>query len=154
MAAVVRCGGRVGGIWGAAPRFGPRSSSRTALPRRFCPKTNNGVVRPTQAGRAAYGPPPPPASIQKITLSARRPPSRAHEHATVRDLVRVRAHPPHPTNGHKAEDADRWGTRKLGRRPGNGAPLRARAPSFSLPCERGLNSHTDVATRPHLSLAL
>ena len=25
---------------------------------------------------------------------------------------------------------------------------------FSLPCERGLNSHTDAATRPHLSLAL
>ena len=43
---------------------------------------------------------------------------------------------------------------QLGRRPGNGAPLRARAPSFFLPCERGLNSHTDVATRPHLSLAL
>ena len=54
-----------------------------------------GVVRPTQARRAAYGPPPPSASIQKI-LSARRPPSRAHEHATVRDLVRARAHPPHP----------------------------------------------------------
>ena len=28
-------------------------------------------------------------------LSARRQPSRAHEHATVRDLVRARAHPPH-----------------------------------------------------------
>ena len=53
------------------------------------------VVRPTQAGCAAYGPPPPPASIQKI-LSARRPLSRAHEHATVRGLVRARAHPPHP----------------------------------------------------------
>ena len=52
-----------------------------------------GVVRPTQAGRAAYGSPTPSASIQKI-LSARRPPSRAHEHATVRDLVRARAHPP------------------------------------------------------------
>ena len=38
-------------------------------------------------------------------------------------------------------------------RPGNGAPLRARVPSFFLPCERGLNSHTDVVTRPHLSLA-
>ena len=35
----------------------------------------------------------------------------------------------------------------------NGAPLRAREASFFLPCERGLNSHTDVATRPHLSLA-
>ena len=54
-----------------------------------------GVVRPTQAGRAAYGPPSPPASIQKI-VSARRPPSRAHQHATVRDLVRARAHSPHP----------------------------------------------------------
>ena len=46
-------------------------------------------------------------------------------------------------HGHKAEDADRWGTRKLGVRPGNGAPLRARVVSFFLPCERGLNSHTD-----------
>ena len=45
-------------------------------------------------------------------------------------------------------------TRKLGDRPGNGAPLRARAASFFLPCERGLNNHTDVITRPHLSLAL
>ena len=57
--------------------------------------TQIGVVRPTQAGRAAYGPPSPPASIQK-TLSARRPPSRAYQHATVRDLVRARAHSPHP----------------------------------------------------------
>ena len=55
--------------------------------------------------------------------------------------------------GHKAEDADRWGTRKLGVRPGNGAPLRAGVASFFLLCERGLNSHTVVATRPHLSLA-
>ena len=53
------------------------------------------MVRPIQAGRAAYGPPPPSASIQKI-LSARRPPFRAHQHATVRDLVRARAHSPHP----------------------------------------------------------
>ena len=45
-------------------------------------------------------------------------------------------------------------TRKLGGRPGNGAPLRARVASLFLPCERGLNSHTDVDTRPHLSLAL
>ena len=37
-AAVVRCGGRVGDIWGAAPRFGPRSSSRTAIPSCFCPE--------------------------------------------------------------------------------------------------------------------
>ena len=36
----------------------------------------------------------------------------------------------------------------------NGAPLRARATSIFLPCERGLNSHTGVITRPHLSLAL
>ena len=36
----------------------------------------------------------------------------------------------------------------------DGAPLRARVATFFLPCERGLNSHTDVATRPHLSLAL
>ena len=60
----------------------------------------------------------------------------------------------HYNHGHKAEDADRWGTRKLGDRPGNGAPLRARVASFFLPCERGLNSHTDVVTRPRLSLAL
>ena len=43
---------------------------------------------------------------------------------------------------------------QLGSRPGNGAPLRARAASLFLPCERGLNSHTDVVTRPRLSLAL
>ena len=49
------------------------------------------------------------------------------------------------------EDADRWGKRKLGRRPGNGAPLRARVASLFLPCERGLNSHTDVITRPRLA---
>ena len=36
----------------------------------------------------------------------------------------------------------------------NGAPLRARVAFLFLPCERGLNSHTDVATRPRLSLAL
>ena len=35
--------------------------------------------------------------------------------------------------GHKAEDADRWGTWILGGRPGNGAPLRARVPAFSPP---------------------
>ena len=45
-------------------------------------------------------------------------------------------------------DADRWGKRKLGVRPGNGAPLRARVASFFLPCERGLNSHTNFTTRP------
>ena len=33
-------------------------------------------------------------------------------------------------------------------------PLRARVASLSLPCERGLNSHTVVITRPRLSLAL
>ena len=37
-AAVVRCGGRVGDIWGADPRFGPRSSSGTATPSCFCPE--------------------------------------------------------------------------------------------------------------------
>jgi len=57
-------------------------------------------------------------------------------------------------HGHKAGDADRWGKRELGRRPGNGAPLRARVSAFHLPCERGLNSHTVVDTRPRLSLAL
>jgi hypothetical protein len=59
------------------------------------PNWPTGVVRPIQAGRAAYGPPLPSASIQKI-LSARRPPSCAHQHATVRGLVRARAHSPHP----------------------------------------------------------
>ena len=33
-------------------------------------------------------------------------------------------------------------------------PLRARVASFFLSCELGLNSHTIVTTRPHLSLAL
>ena len=37
-AAVVRRGDRMGGIWGAAPRFGPRSSSRTAILSYFCPE--------------------------------------------------------------------------------------------------------------------
>ena len=57
-------------------------------------------------------------------------------------------------HGHKAGDADRWGTRKLGCRPGNGAPLRTWVAFLVLPCERGSNSHTDVARRPRLSLAL
>ena len=35
-----------------------------------------------------------------------------------------------------------------------GPVARAGGASFFLPCERGLNSHTDVITRPHLSLAL
>ena len=50
--------------------------------------------------------------------------------------------------GHKAGDAGRWGTTELGRRPGNGGT------SFLLPCERGSHSHTDVATRPRVRLAL
>ena len=33
-------------------------------------------------------------------------------------------------------DADRWGTAKLGRRPGNGVA------AFLLPCERGSHRHT------------
>ena len=37
-AAVVRRGGRMGDIWGAAPRLEARSSSRTAVPRCFCPE--------------------------------------------------------------------------------------------------------------------
>ena len=37
-AAVVRRGGRMGDIWGAAPRLEARSSSRTAAPRCFCPE--------------------------------------------------------------------------------------------------------------------
>ena len=57
-------------------------------------------------------------------------------------------------HGHKAGDADRWGKRKLGERPGNGAPLRARVVVLFLPCERGLNGHTVVITRPRPSLAL
>ena len=44
-AAVVRCGGRVGDIWGAAPRFGPRSSSRTAIPSCFCPELGGHLPR-------------------------------------------------------------------------------------------------------------
>ena len=52
-------------------------------------------------------------------------------------------------HGHKAGDADRWGTVTLGGRPGNGEP------SLLLPCERGSHSHTVVITpRPRLSLAL
>ena len=85
-----------GGQAAAYPEFGFSAGGRGAdFGLATAPKTIPGVVRPTQAGRAAYGPPLPSASIQKI-LSARRPPSRAHEHATVRDLVRARAHPPHP----------------------------------------------------------
>ena len=80
------------------------------------------------------------------------PPNYRHQTARTNDDARRRKDAACP-HGHKAEDADRWGTRKLGVRPGNGAPLRARVASFFLPCERGLNSHTDVITRPHLSLA-
>ena len=83
---------------------------------------------------------------------------RALRHQTPRtndDARRRRRKDAACPHGHKAEeDADRWSKRKLGSRPGDGAPLRARAPSFSLPCERGSNSHTDVVTRPRLSLTL
>ena len=51
-------------------------------------------------------------------------------------------------HGHKAGDADRWGTVALGRRPGNGEA------ALFLPCERGSHSHTVVITMPRLSLAL
>ena len=50
--------------------------------------------------------------------------------------------------GHKAGDADRWGTWALGVRPGNGVA------AFLLTCERGSHSHTVVVTRPRLRLAL
>ena len=66
------------------------SDGYVLLEETFVNDQSQGVVRPTQAGRAAYGPPLPSASIQKI-LSARRPPFRAHQHATVRELVRARA---------------------------------------------------------------
>ena len=42
----------------------------------------------------------------------------------------------------------------LGRPPRQRVPVARGWPSFPLPCERGLNSHTDVITRPRLSLAL
>ena len=81
--------------------FGPRGSHFDSSTQKH---KKPGVVRPTQAGRAAYGPPLPSASIQKMP-SARRPPSRAYQHATVRDLVRARAHPPDPTTS-KARSPD------------------------------------------------
>ena len=81
------------------------------------------------------------------------PPNSRHQTPRTNDDARRRKDAACP-HGHKAEDADRWGKQKLDSRPGNGAPLCARATSFSLPCERGLNSHTDVVTRPRLSLAL
>ena len=83
------------GVTGRSPTERPAGPTPHRLQDSQQSPFDEGLVRPTQAGRSAYGPPPPSASIQKI-LSARRPPSRAHEHATVRDLVRARAHPPPP----------------------------------------------------------
>ena len=128
--------------------------------------TENGVSPPLTRAAAAAA-----TATQQHRARARHPARRtrhARSHSTAAEAV-----PPNSTStrhharttthddekdaacphGHKAEDADRWGKRKLGSRPGNGAPLRARAPSIFLPCERGLNSHTDAITRPHLSLA-
>ena len=60
-------------------------------------------------------------------------------------IARKDAECPH---GHKARDADRWGTAALGLRPGNGVS------ALFLPCVRGSHRHTAVITRPRLSLAL
>ena len=68
----------------------------------------------------------------------RRPPLLAY--AALRNSPCCSTPPPRPRqrdaacpHGHKAEDADRWGTWILGLRPGNGAPLRARVTAFSPP---------------------
>ena len=87
------------------------------------------------------------------TAAEAAPPSSRHQTPRTNDDARRRKDAACP-HGHKAEDVDRWGKRKLGSRPGNGAPLRVRTTFFFLPCERGLNSHTVVITRPRLSLAL
>ena len=115
------------------PQQQPRPQRSTARAR--------ATLRAARTARARIAPPP---------AQCRRAPR--HRTPRTNDDTRRRKDAACP-HGHKAEDADRWGKRKLGGRPGNGAPLRARAASFFLPRERGLNSHTDVATRPHLSLA-
>ena len=73
------------------------------------------------------------------------PNSTYHARTTTHDDEKDAACP----HGHKAGDADRWGTAELGSRPGNGVPS-----SFLLPCERGAHSQTVVITRPRLSPAL
>ena len=69
--------------------------------------------------------------------------TRHHARTTTHDDEKMlRAH-----TGTKPKTPIDWFARQRG-------PLRARVASFSLPCERGLNSHTVVITRPRLSLAL
>ena len=75
------------------------------------------VLHAARTARARKAPPP----------EAVRPNSR-HQTPLTNDDARRRKDAACP-QGHKAEDADRWGKRKLGGRPGNGAPLRARGAS-------------------------
>ena len=124
-----------------AVRVAPRTPPQQQPQPRSSTTRDRAALHATRTARARTAPPP-----------GATPPSSRRQTTRTNDDARRRKDAACP-HGHKAEDADRWGTRKLGSRPGNGAPLRARAPSFFLPCERGLNSHTDVTTRPHLSLA-
>ena len=125
-------------------RCAPRASAQT---RRHSVSRSHKTAAHSRTSHCAVRAPRPSA------LRRRRQQRRPHQTSRTNDDERRRKDAACP-HGHKAEDADRWGTRKLGCRPGNGAPLRARVPSFFLPCERGLNSHTVVITRPRLSLAL
>ena len=59
--------------------------------------------------------------------------TQAPETPRTNDDARRRKDAACPHGHHKAEDADRWGTWILGRRPGNGALLRARVSAFSPP---------------------
>ena len=98
------------------------------------------ALRAARTARARTAPPP----------VAEPPNSRHHARTTTHDDEKDAACP----HGHKAGDADRWGTATLGVRhgvrSGNGNGVAA----LFLPCERGSHRHTVVITRPRLSLAL
>ena len=117
------------------PQQQPRPQSSTAR--------EHATLHAAHTARARIAPPPeaaPPKSKAPDTTHERR------RTTTKRCCVPTRALSRRRRSMGQAEN--------LVAAPGNGAPLRARATSLFLPCERGLNSHTDVATRPHLSLAL
>ena len=89
------------------PQQQPRPQSSTARA--------HATLHAARATRARIAPPPE---------QRRRTPRQQTPRTNDDTRRRKDAACPH---GHKAEDADRWGKRKLGSRPGNGAPLRARA---------------------------
>ena len=120
---------------------------RMASPREFVPHHRDEGVSATCSALshcllplccAARTPRTPHAALALLPLVPRTHRATKARHQTPRtnDDARRRKDAACP-HGHKAEDADRWGKkRKLGVRPGNGAPLRG-----SLP----FSSHASVA---------